>query len=177
MAYNEIAFHGTIEPYAQNILAEQHFNPSTKPNEWLGYGIYFFSHRVHAEWWANDQASRHHKPAAVLSATLQYEDNAFFNLDLNENTYAFNRFSQRFLQEIKSAKKIQIDFNDRAQLRCFCMEAFKLQHPEIKLVSYTFDTPGRCGRWLFRPRQVQYCVIDHSIISNIELVTKGGVPT
>lgn len=41
MAYNEIAFHGTIEPYAQNILAEQHFNPSTKPNEWLGYGIYF----------------------------------------------------------------------------------------------------------------------------------------
>ena len=97
--------------------------------------------------------------------------------DLNENAYAFNRFSQRFLQEIKSAKRIQIDFNDQAQLRCFCMEAFKLQHPEIKLISYTFDTPGRCGRWLFRPRQVQYCVIDHSVISNIELVTKGGVPT
>lgn len=42
MAYNEIAFHGTIEPYAQNILAEQHFNPST--NRTSGWAtVYIFS--------------------------------------------------------------------------------------------------------------------------------------
>ncbi len=174
MAHNEIAFHGTIEPYAEKILAEQHFHFSRKSNEWLGFGVYFFPHRSHADWWASNQSNRHGQSPAVLSVTLQYEDAAFFNLDLNENARSLHFFSEDFLHQIQSEGKLKIHFDNLAELRCLCIEAFKVLHPEIKLIAYTFDAPGHYDKWLYPPKQLQYCVVDHSIIRDIKLVSKGG---
>lgn len=175
MAHNEIAFHGTIMPYAEKILAEQHFNPSTKSNEWLGFGVYFFPNRSHADWWAGNQSEKHGQPSAVLSAVIQCDESTFFNLDLNENARLLNNFADSFLQEIKNEGKLKINFKKKADLRCFIVEAYKERHPEIQLIAYTFDAPGHYSKWLYPPKQLQYCVVDHKIISNIKLASKGGV--
>lgn len=177
MVYNEIAYHGTIEPFADNILAEQQFYISSKPNEWLGYGIYFFPNLSHADWWAGVQSRRHKKPSAVLSALIQCDDTSYFNLDLNENSILLNNFSEELRASLKREGVLIPHFKDEKEMHCFFIEAFKETHPTIKLISYTFNTPGNYNGLMFRPRQLQYCVVDGTIIHDIKFVSKGGVPT
>lgn len=165
-------YHGTIQPFATSILASNHFKVSKKPNEWLGYGIYFFLHYEEAEWWAHVQAHRHSSEKAVLEVSLEFSDETFLNLDLLPCAKSVNHTFINFLDEVKKDGKIIPNFRNEAEERCFAIELYKKLHPEIKVIAYTFDAPGKTFKgYVFRPRQLQYCVVDNSIIQSIDLTS------
>ena len=163
-------YHGTIQPFAISILTSNHFNMSRKPNEWLGYGIYFFLHYEEADWWAHIQANRHSSEKAVLEVLLEFPDETFLNLDLLPCARSVNLTFINFLNKLKKDGAIIPKFRDEAEERCFAIELYKKLHPEIKVIAYTFDAPGKAFKgYIFKPRQLQYCVVDNSIIKSINL--------
>ncbi len=166
-------YHGTIKVYADTILSQQHFNPSEDSNEWLGKGVYFYGHYEEAQWWAKNQVRRRGGEAAVLQAILAYSDTAFLDLDVFSSAQAVNRTFNKFLQDLAAAGEVIPNFSGRDDLRhCYAIELYKRKHPEVKIISYTFDAPTGSynkAEFAFVPRQKQYCVIDHSIIQSISL--------
>lgn len=179
MVYNMDGYHGTIKPYADSILFSQRFRRSKKPNEWLGYGIYFYSHYEEADWWAHNQSRRHHNQPSILRASLECDVTEFFDLDLFNNVCDVNRNFITFMNDLKKEGTVGIDFESQKidEQRCFAIELYKETHPEIKLIAYTFDAPiskKKASKWpIFVPRQKQYCVISHDVIKNICDVTNN----
>ena len=165
-------YHGTIQPYADSILSSKKFEISSKPNEWLGYGVYFFLHYEEADWWAKGQASRLFSKKAILMAELEYKDENFLNLDLFQNARDVNRTFKQFLETLKAEGMVAPAFRSKGESRCFAIELYKSKHPEVKVIAYTFDAPGKISpKDVFIPRQLQYCVVDDSVIKSIELVS------
>ena len=62
-------YHGTTRTNAEKILQEQRFINSTKANEWLGDGVYFFAYRSDAEWWVKANRYKNQK-TEILKAEL-----------------------------------------------------------------------------------------------------------
>lgn len=164
-------YHGTVLEAAESIIKEDRFKQSKKPNEWLGFGVYFFAHYEEAEWWAKGKAKKLASTMAILEVQLEYQDNEFFDLDIYQNVIDVNQTFEEHMRELKAKGEVIPDFKDKAQERCFAIELYKRKHTGIKLMAYTFDAPVKYPRkFVFTPRQLQYCVIDQSIIKNITLM-------
>lgn len=176
MVYTIDGYHGTIKPYADSILFSQRFRRSKKINEWLGYGIYFYGHCEEAIWWAKIQADRHGSSPAVLLAKIECDNTEYLDLDVFDNVFDVNNCFKRFLRSLKKENTVGIDFESAGidERRCFAIELYKETHPDIKLISYTFDVPTRNPRayasLAFVPRQKQYCVVSSDIIKSINNV-------
>lgn len=171
MGLKEVGYHGTVKPYANSIIENQHFNESIKPNEWLGHGVYFWDNSETAIWWAKIQEQRKKEKSVVLAANLSYKEFELLNLDKVNEAKKLNEFYKQFIMQLESEGKLGIDFSSREdKRRCFTIELYKKFHPEIKIIAYTFDVVPKTGeatRLLFIGKQKQYCVVDHAIISDI----------
>ena len=181
MKHNFVGYHGTIKEYADNIIAEDSFHISTKSNEWLGKGIYFFVDKNSAKWWA-DMAQRKAKrncsfngddTPKILSVIIIYCDNQYFDLDIKDNLEQVSQGAQAFFELLKSQKMGIPKFKDSFQYASFAMDLFIEKHPEIKVVSKTFlDRRSEIYFDGYMSMQKQVCAIDNSVISNIQI--EGG---
>ena len=67
-----VGYHGCSRAFAETILAEQQFMPSTKEFDWLGRGIYFWEYAPYrALDWATQRCAASREEPAVIGATIQ----------------------------------------------------------------------------------------------------------
>ena len=170
--YRVNAYHGTIRPFAECILNYGEFKPSTKRIEWLGNGIYFFENLEDAVWWANTQKKRHGKEGIVLSSILCCNNDQFMDLDKAVNLKKIINYAKRFTEGLEKQGKMIPRFSSENidALRCFWCNVYKREHPNIKLLAYTFETATETNVG-FRFKQRQFCAVDNSVISEIKEVT------
>ncbi len=162
MAENKMtAYHGTSAAAAASIRKEQHFRESEADNEWLGSGVYFFRYKGHARAWTKGKGD-------VLTATLEYDDQELLDLDDPDQREALNRImaglNQRLLDQItiKPGER-----NEDARFWCFSCNMYRVVHPEIGIISYTFPRRNPPGASKFPSNARQICVSRHEIITSI----------
>lgn len=170
MANNKIiAYHGTSDINAHTIRAEQHFHESRQPIEWLGWGIYFFPYKLHAERWAKNRWRRH---GVVLTVQLEYDDGQMLDLDDPLQLEMVNDELADLENVIRKEVRLSteaMDKPDQWKYWCFGCNLYRKLHPEIGITSYTFSPYNRnkIGASQFRANQKQLCVSKHEIITKI----------
>ena len=92
-----IGFHGTNINSAEKILKENRFRPSTKPDEWLGKGIYFFADPQDAMWWCRAYKRLEEKDSAILRVEIK----ADLIIDLLQSKQDVEKF-KRFCDVVKN---------------------------------------------------------------------------
>ena len=90
-------YHGTTRTNAEKILQEQRFINSTKANEWLGDGVYFFAYRSDAEWWVKANRYKNQK-TEILKAELAYNEEQLLDLDNSQQLLDMEKFLQNYVQ-------------------------------------------------------------------------------
>ena len=168
---NEIGYHGTSKPNAASILSDG-FLPSTKDNEWLGNGIYFFSSIETAMYWADRQYSNN---SAVLQSNLCASREEHLNLSIPADFHKYYDFIQEYIKELKDQGAPLPVFKDKNGKvgerieRCFWCNLYARTH-SIKLISFIFPQI-QSGNTFGIPNLLynrQICVFDQSAIRNIK---------
>lgn len=162
MAENKMtAYHGTSAAAAASIRKEQHFRESEEDNEWLGSGVYFFRYKGHAREWTKGMGD-------VLTATLEFDDREFLDLDDPDQREALNREMEGLADVLTRGGVIRPGKNEMRKRWCLSCNLYRKLHPEIGIISYTFPRhnppPGLSG---FSSNANQICVSRHEIITNI----------
>jgi hypothetical protein len=60
-----VAYHGTTEAEADDLVEGVAFKPSNKTFEWLGKGVYFWEYAPKQAWWWGKEMRKYKKPAVV----------------------------------------------------------------------------------------------------------------
>lgn len=164
------AYHGTTESNAAKILATKHFKPSTKRNEWLGAGVYFFAYKRHAQWWT--EANRYAgKNTCILAATLAYTEEQLLDLDDPNQLEGLNTIVEQTVKKMnESHSGVSVDFSQltKQEKWNFSCNLVRKIHPKIGIIIYTFTPnypPGIAG---YRQNQRQICVSHEAIIQGIQ---------
>lgn len=169
--YTKTGYHGTIYSSAQNILKEQQFKPSTRKNDWLGTGAYFFAYRIHAEQWIQHKRYRSQK-TAILAAEMVYTNNQMLDLDDPRMLDLMNKLVEKAVDKLNKSKTSGaiIDFNQKSPSErwCFSCNLYRKLNPDIGIIKYTFpESQKKCGASGFVANQCQICVSDNGIITKI----------
>lgn len=166
-----IGYYGTTQAKADKILREQRFINSTKNNEWLGNGVYFFAYQNDAEWWVKADRFKNQK-TAIIKADLEYTDKQLLDLDDREQL-------EKMYKILREAFKIRgngADFNvyitDKPLYQQFCWACNMIKKilPSIGIIIYTFSQNKNYKYIPFTANQRQICVSDHTIIKYISRV-------
>lgn len=166
-------YHGTSYAHGTKILDEQEFLPSTKNNEWLGKGVYFFSDKRDAEWWARDRYKRDEtlkNNPVVLSANLVYDEERFINLSDKAQMRRLVLEAKKMIRKIRlSGLGAPSNFETEEELMCLCCNLYKKKY-KIDLIAYNFPRLKRNDAGFpFVWYQEQYCATSNSIIHNIKM--------
>ena len=161
-------YHGTLDFKAKQILKEE-FIPSDKNNEWLGFGIYFFTKYSDAKSWAQNELNKEkyknkgYNPA-VLKAIVNCEEELYYDLDIKEN---LDRMMKETLDVIKGLSGRNSTKLTDAQMRCAACNWFAKKH-KVKVYNFTF--PRKYYNEIGFPtivEQQQFCVRDHKLIKKL----------
>lgn len=165
-------YHGTTRTNAEKILQEQSFINSTKVNEWLGDGVYFFAYRSDAEWWVKANRYKNQK-TEILKAELAYTKEQLLDLDNSQQLLDMEKFLQNYVQlqsqrpDISSEISSDISTEPWDKKLCWGCNVMKKLFPEIGIIIYTFHKKNQYQYTPLRTNQRQICVSDHSIIKHI----------
>ena len=108
--------HGTSLTTGTNIV-KTNFEISTKPDEWLGDGAYFFVEGINnnidllADKWANCQSwdnsskSYSYNEFCVIKSQIQVEEDFFLDLTNQEGVEVLEYIIERFINKINSLNK------------------------------------------------------------------------
>lgn len=161
-------YHGTIRERAENILAKN-FNKSTKNNEWLGWGVYFFDKVSAARSWAILERNKQPRKtqAAVLTVSILFEIGSFLDLDKPDIMKRFRMDLSDLNKGLCSGAGGAPRFKDDCERRCFYCNYYLKFHDTIKILAYSFpkiayDKFGFPQELLHRSRQL--CVVDKRCI-------------
>ncbi|MEB7719723.1 hypothetical protein [Staphylococcus xylosus] len=124
-----IGYHGTSYKAASNIVSNRSFNYSTKSNEWLGRGIYFYELQSKANWWAKKKTN-----GRVLECEINVDDDKLLNLDIPEN----ENLIMNFADELSKIGDITFS-SDKIIRRCQLLNLFQVEN-EHKVTIYTFPS-------------------------------------
>jgi len=171
--YNYTGYHGTSQAKADKIV-ENRFVISTKPNEWLGTGIYFFGSdgeidgQVEARCWARHV--KQYSRWAVIKATLRAEK--VLDLVCNVAHKKLYDILQRKCYEahIRSGKDaatfsdymIFNDIDENYDFEIICA------HTEGSKNKFTYNS------YVVRRLQIQICVKNEMCIREKFVCEKGG---
>ncbi len=164
--FKKTVFHGTLKKRADYIIKNGFFR-STKNTEWLGHGVYFFEDLNYAQDWAYSEG-RKTNPArepAVLTATIQCQDNEFFDLDVADNMKKMEAMSKILSAQSKFGHATM----KAKELRCAVCNLYKRLHGVI-IFAYSFPKvkTNSVGFPVTAPQR-QFCVDDNANISNITI--------
>lgn len=162
-----IGYHGTNNSAAQNIISTKCFNYSTKKNEWLGRGIYFYELHSKANWWAK----KYKENGTVLKCEINVNDEDLFNLDIPESENLIIDFADEL------SKQGSFEFSsDEIIRRCQLLELFR-EYNGHKVTIYTFLSTNKFKKeeldyFGFTRTEKQFCVHDNECIgyNNIEVL-------
>ncbi|GGB85311.1 hypothetical protein [Staphylococcus nepalensis] len=128
-----LGYHGTTQNSALNIIENNNFKKSTKKNEWLGHGVYFYELYEKAEWWG----SRNEKPA-IIKSNILVPEKYYINLDKpseEDKLAEFIKFVER------SGKKFIVS-GDKIEKRCKLMNLY-MKYGDFKVISATFPSTNK----------------------------------
>lgn len=164
-------YHGTTCSHGDSIISSGEFYLSSKNKEWLGRGIYFFSSKRDAMWWAEKECKKprnHNEKPVILSATLMFDEDRYLDLSADHHMELFNREMKEVLLTIGRGKTGSVSrFSSKEELMCYCANYYKRRH-NLQLISYRFpwlkdNESGFSYVWT----QEQFCATDNSIIKEI----------
>lgn len=164
-----IGYHGTNKKAADSIIKNQIFNKSTKKNEWLGEGVYFYELLEKAQWWSEKK----HSPT-IIEATISVSEDKLLNLDKpsEEDKLA------EFIKFIDKSEKQFIFSSDKTERRCQIITMY-MQYIDYNVVIGTFVSTNKKYKneldeigYIRTERQI--CVHDTSCIvyNNLRVVVE-----
>lgn len=176
-----IGFHGTNINSAEKILKENRFRPSTKPDEWLGKGIYFFADPQDAMWWCRAYKRLEEKDSAILRVEIK----ADLIIDLLQSKQDVEKF-KLFCDVVKN-KCARLP--NGQQRKNYMSLAIDLMIGESKILvdmiiggfnenrhSWYKTSERECLQFPIVVAQIQYCIRNHECIKVIEQYKeKGGI--
>lgn len=167
----KIGYHGTTYSAAQKIISDQQFNPSTRSNDWLGTGVYFFAYKIHAEQWTQHRRYISQK-TAILAAEMVYTDAQMLDLDDPQMLDLMNTVVEKSIAKTNASKVSGaiVDFTKKSRQErwCFACNLYRKLNPNIGIIKYTFPgSPRQQGTSGFVPNQCQLCVSDNKIITKV----------
>lgn len=161
-----IGYHGTNLRSANDIVSQKSFNYSTKSNEWLGVGVYFYELQSKANWWAKKEYD-----GRVLKCEIHAADDEIFNLDIPEN----EDFIMKFADELKDSGDFTFSSNEKIR-RCQLLDLFQTDNNH-KVTIYTFPSTNpryknELSYFGLKRTEKQICVHDKSCIeyNSIEIL-------
>lgn len=143
-SYNTFeGYHGTLQAQFKSINREG-FHLSTKVNEWLGPGIYFFAEYENAVWWAQNQVRKASKNGKVqkpfvIRVAIRYKDDQYLDLDLHSDRQQYEQLVAKLELKLKEQKKKIPTFNSNAHRRCFYSKLL-FRSTSVKILSCTLLT-------------------------------------
>lgn len=160
-------YHGTTQENANKILEQQYFKESTKENEWLGKGVYFFAFKDSAKWWI--QADRYkNQDTAILKAVLKYENEQFLELDDPAQLKKINEYMKYIASQNKVVRDLYLEQQDKAKVWCFVCNLIKRIEPNIGMIAYTFQRKDCYSHTKLYSNHRQICVSKQEIITDIQ---------
>lgn len=164
-----VGYHGTIKTNAEEILRTKFFKASIKNNEWLGKGIYFFTDKKWAIWWAEQQANRRKEEMSILKVKINCEEKYYFDLYEEKN---FEKANKEFLNLMNYFNK-HTHMKD-SEKQCALCEFYRRKY-NIKIISYLFFKEvnwkyKKSGGFSRYEKQQQLSVFDNNCISEISLL-------
>jgi hypothetical protein len=166
-----VAFHGTSDDRAAEIIASGSFIPSKNDYDWLGHGVYFWEYAPLRAWqWARQ---KHREHAAVVEAQIALG----FCLDLSDIRYtAALRLAYDSLREafIRIGRPLPVNRNKARLLDCLVINYLATYIlPECSTVRGPFleGDPVYDGSMLLTQSHVQLVVRhQHCIVSGPKLL-------
>lgn len=131
-----IGYHGTTAESAKSILADNHFNPSTKMDEWLGDGVYFFENDYLQ---AYDFITRARKKEDVKVLKAEIESDNVLDLTLKEVQVLINEFRLSIIERLKD--EFQGQNKNKLQNGVIINKLCDTSEEKIDVVRGVFFTP------------------------------------
>lgn len=171
-------YHGTERDVGSRIIASKTFKQSLGDEHWLGDGIYFYEEKIYAFRWIYIRYNKKYpmctpnmaniiKKYSILSADITIEQERIFDLTRYEHKEQFDRVHNRSLEKNKSGK---INITDGAVLNfMFHKMKYNKKYDMIKAMfpHEDNDISSMKTRLSYIP-EMQYCVVNKRIISNIK---------
>lgn len=133
-----LGYHGTTQDSASSIIENNNFKKSTKKNEWLGHGVYFYELYEKAEWWASQIEKNKEKAQAIIKSNILVPEKYYLNLDKPSEEDKLAKFI-KFIEE--SGKKFIVP-GDEIEKRCKVMNLY-MKHGDFKVITATFTSTNK----------------------------------
>ena len=156
-------YHGTSNEYAENILANQRFLPSTGEKEWLGHGIYFYPNFEDALNWAKEHYPNNE---AVIHVLIHVNDNEIIDLNTIKGKNLFHN-TVNIIGRWSKLSETQIQKN-----QCIVCNTIWEVYKNVKVLKSYFGKEKTQFLTLIdsREQRLEFCVRDNSIIRGIFIV-------
>lgn len=161
-------YHGTLD-FKADLILKSGFIHSNKDNEWLGFGIYFFTNFNDAESWAKNELRKEKNRnkgynSAVIEALVECDDASYCDLDVKSN---FDIMFKEVIDLLRGLKGRNSTNLTEAQMRCIACNWFAEKH-KIKVYNFTFPRiyHNEIGFPEIRLQQ-QFCVRESSILKSL----------
>lgn len=168
--YKITGYHGTTYDAAQNILKEKQFRHSTRKNDWLGTGSYFFAYKAHAKYWLKNETFKSQK-TAILEADFEYTREQLLDLDDPEDFFKLDRTIKKAIANIKTGKNpgpiVNLENSPVDKQWCLACNFYRKLNRSIGIIIYTFPIEPRSIAG-FSQTQRQICVSNDDLVVNIK---------
>jgi hypothetical protein len=178
------AYHGTSEQGAVGILKDG-YNESSKEDEWLGHGVYFFVDGVsdpfaNAQEWARAQAYEDgrykYERYAVLKSEISLDEDKILDITSTEGLKAFNEAKERLFHKIE--KNFRTAFKKPDTHNCILFN-YMLHFAEVHAVKHNLYIKTIRERKLKLrlnvPNTTVLCVRKENLVAKSEVLCKGAV--
>ncbi|MHB9307305.1 hypothetical protein KST83_03910 [Fusobacterium nucleatum] len=163
-------YHGTVGEDVRIILNDilkNGFRISSKNNEWLGRGIYFFDNINNAHWWNNSNRKKELNKG-IIKAEIFSKIEYFLDLDDEEDRKKFKAKIPEYKKMIRD-EGVELGEEDANRiLACLLLNLYSKEHG-IKLLRKTFSLNNENLLEVLSKTQTQYCVTDNSNIRKKEI--------
>ncbi|MEJ7541788.1 hypothetical protein [Staphylococcus intermedius] len=158
-----VGYHGTTQESANSIIKESSFKKSTKSNEWLGHGVYFYELLEKAQWWCKGKVN-----PTIIETLILVDEDKLINLDRPSEEDKLGEF----ISVMDKEGRFVFD-KDKAKRRCQIMNMYML-YVEAQVITATLISTNKKFKDMFMDmgyvRTVkQICVFDTNCIVYNEL--------
>lgn len=175
-----VAFHGTSAANAEALINGEPFRASTRKDEWLGHGIYFWEYAPQQAWWWAERRKKTNEQTAVVGALIRLGQCLDF-LD-PENIQLLTTAHQELLLSFAAAGEPPPDnANNRKYLDC---AVFEFLYTQLGANGYKIDSaravfvPSTNRVWprssIYKEAHIQICVREPKNILAVWPVRKDG---
>lgn len=154
-------FHTTTAKNARQINLKSKFTPSTKSNEWLGEGVYFWLAYEDAMYWF-EKSNTYINEMCIISVQLTLDKDKILDLDIPDNMNILVDFANTYINEMSKISKKLPDFKTTNEKRCFYCNLYKRKY-SLDAIIFTFSQEYNSVGFAVKRKQV--CVHNSKAIT------------